>query len=63
MNGDEPHGHSSHAAGGRLCLPESARKVVSRRLAIAKGHLESILKARLGSVHLIWIKSGHRAAA
>lgn len=37
--------HSSHAAGGRLCMPEAARSVVTRRLAIAKGHLESILRA------------------
>ena len=45
MNGKEMHAHSSHAAGGHLCMPEAARKVVARRLAIAKGHLESILRA------------------
>lgn len=45
MNGQEVHAHSSLAAGCRLCMPEAARKVVSRRLAIAKGHLESILHA------------------
>jgi CsoR family transcriptional regulator, copper-sensing transcriptional repressor len=45
MNGKEAHAHSSHAAGGRLCMPEAARRVISRRLAIAKGHLESILRA------------------
>jgi hypothetical protein len=46
-------------------MPESARTVVLRRLAIAKGHLESILDVDrvLGSVHLIWIKSGHSVAA
>jgi len=43
MNGKEVQAHSSHAAGGHLCMPEAARNVVSRRLAIAKGHLESIL--------------------
>lgn len=45
MNGKELHAHSSHAVGGRLCMPEAARSVVTRRLAIAKGHLESILRA------------------
>ena len=45
MNGTEEHAHSAHAAGGRLCMPEAARKVVVRRLAIARGHLESILRA------------------
>jgi len=30
---------------GRLCMPEAARNVVRRRLAIARGHLESILHA------------------
>jgi DNA-binding FrmR family transcriptional regulator len=45
MNGKEAHAHSPHAAGGHLCMPEAARKVVSRRLAIARGHLESILRA------------------
>lgn len=34
-----------HMDGGRLCMPETAREVVTRRLAIAKGHLESILQA------------------
>ena len=34
-----------HAHGGRLCMPEATREVVTRRLAIAKGHLESILQA------------------
>ena len=45
MNGNEVHARPSHAAGGRLCMPEAARKVVTRRLVIAKGHLESILRA------------------
>lgn len=45
MNGKEGRAHLPHAAGGRLCMPESTRKVVTRRLAIAKGHLESILHA------------------
>ena len=33
----------AHCHGERLCMPEGTRKVVTRRLAIAKGHLESIL--------------------
>ena len=45
MNGNEAHVHHPHAAGGRLCMPESTRKVVAHRLAIARGHLESILHA------------------
>ena len=45
MNGEEMHAHHSHAADGRLCMPEATRRVVSRRLAIARGHLESILHA------------------
>ena len=45
MNGNEMHAHHLHAEGGRLCMPEAARKVVTRRLAIARGHLESILHA------------------
>lgn len=44
MNQAEKHEHAQHAE-GRLCMPEAARAVVSRRLAIAKGHLESILQA------------------
>ncbi len=28
-----------------LCMPQGTREVVARRLAIAKGHLESILQA------------------
>lgn len=45
MNGKPAHAPLAHEAGGRLCMPESARKVVARRLAIAKGHLQSILHA------------------
>lgn len=45
MNDVEKHSHAAHGAGGRLCMPEDTRKVVTRRLAIAKGHLESILQA------------------
>ena len=45
MNGEEMHAHHSHASDGRLCMPEATRRVVSRRLAIARGHLESILHA------------------
>lgn len=45
MNDVTKHGHAHHAAGGRLCMPEETRSVVTRRLAIAKGHLESILQA------------------
>ena len=41
----EKHEHAHHAAGGRLCMPEAARSIVRRRLAIAKGHLESILQS------------------
>lgn len=44
MNHVEKHEHAHHGD-GRLCMPEAARNVVSRRLAIAKGHLESILQA------------------
>ena len=40
---NDKHDHSAHAAGDRLCMPEDTRKVVTRRLSIAKGHLESIL--------------------
>ena len=45
MNDTPKHKHAHHEHGGRLCMPEQAREVVSRRLAIAKGHLESILQA------------------
>lgn len=45
MNDKEKGAQQSHAAGGRLCMPEATRRVVARRLAIAKGHLESILHA------------------
>ena len=45
MNDVEKHEHAHHTGGGRLCMPEAARNVVTRRLAIAKGHLESILQA------------------
>jgi DNA-binding FrmR family transcriptional regulator len=43
MNDVHKHEHAGH--GGRLCMPEETRNVVTRRLAIAKGHLESILQA------------------
>ncbi|MEW6688382.1 MAG: metal-sensitive transcriptional regulator [Pseudomonadota bacterium] len=45
MNHAEKHEHAHLHGDGRLCMPEAARAVVSRRLAIAKGHLESILQA------------------
>lgn len=45
MNDVDPHVHASHGSGGRLCMPEATRKIITRRLAIAKGHLESILQA------------------
>jgi DNA-binding FrmR family transcriptional regulator len=45
MNEVHTYAHAQHASGERLCMPEVARKVVTRRLAIAKGHLESILQA------------------
>ena len=44
-NDSETLGNALHPAGHRLCMPEAARKVVAHRLAIAKGHLESILRA------------------
>ena len=34
---DRPH--------ARLCMPEETRKVLTRRLAIARGHLESIVQS------------------
>lgn len=43
MNDVDKHRHAAH--GGRLCMPEETRNVVTRRLAIAKGHLESILNS------------------
>jgi DNA-binding FrmR family transcriptional regulator len=43
MNDVHKHDHAAH--GGRLCMPEETRNIVTRRLAIAKGHLESILQA------------------
>lgn len=42
---DDVHKHHHGAHGGRLCMPEETRNVVTRRLAIAKGHLESILQS------------------
>ena len=35
---------SSCAAPGRLCMPEDVRKRASRRLKIAHGHLDSIVR-------------------
>ncbi|MFC3832487.1 MULTISPECIES: metal-sensitive transcriptional regulator [Deinococcus] len=35
-----PHCHVE----GKLCMPEDARKRASRRLSIARGHLESIVR-------------------
>jgi len=43
--GQEAAAHSAHSNGPHLCMPEATRKIVSRRLAIARGHLESILRA------------------
>lgn len=45
MNKKSKQDVHSHADAGHLCMPEHARNVVSHRLAIAKGHLESILRA------------------
>jgi DNA-binding FrmR family transcriptional regulator len=45
MNNKAMQAQHPHVAGGRLCMPEATRKVVAHRLAIAKGHLESILNA------------------
>ena len=42
---DDVHKHHHGAHGDRLCMPEEARNVVTRRLAIAKGHLKSILQS------------------
>lgn len=35
-----PHCHAE----GKLCMPEDARKRAARRLSIARGHLDSIVK-------------------
>jgi CsoR family transcriptional regulator, copper-sensing transcriptional repressor len=45
LNAEKMEAHAAHHHVGRLCMPETARKVVMRRLAIARGHLESILHA------------------
>ena len=45
MNDQAIPGTPPHPASHRLCMPDAARKVVAHRLAIAKGHLESILRA------------------
>ena len=46
MNDLDKHAHAHHEHGaGRLCMPDETRNVVTRRLAIARGHLESILQA------------------
>ena len=45
MNEQSTPAESPHATGPHLCMPESTRKVVRRRLAIARGHLESILRS------------------
>lgn len=45
MNDKQTQANHSHSGTGRLCMPDAARKVVAHRLAIAKGHLESILRA------------------
>ncbi|ADV65925.1 protein of unknown function DUF156 [Deinococcus maricopensis DSM 21211] len=33
-----------HTTPGHLCMPEDARKRAARRLAIARGHLEGIIR-------------------
>lgn len=40
-----PQGESCHAHEHHLCMPEDARKKAARRLAIARGHLESVRKS------------------
>jgi len=45
MNEQKTQLHSVHQHADRLCMPEGTRKVVGHRLAIAKGHLESIIQA------------------
>ena len=42
---DDVHKRHDGEHGGRLCMPEETRNVVTRRLAIAKGHLESIVQS------------------
>mgnify|MGYP002723877454 CR=1 FL=1 len=39
-----PEGAICHA-GHHLCMPEDSRKSAARRLAIARGHLESIRRS------------------
>lgn len=44
------HDHDAEAgshdhAGHHLCMPEEARKKAARRLAIARGHLESVRRS------------------
>ena len=38
-------GMRSHEHVGHLCMPEDSRKRAARRLAIARGHLESIRRS------------------
>jgi len=45
MNDQPMQAHHSRSGDGRPCMPQAARKVVAHRLAIAKGHLDSILHA------------------
>jgi len=36
--------HAGHGTHAHLCMPEDSRKRASRRLAIARGHVESIIR-------------------
>lgn len=38
-------GTQGHEHAGHLCMPEDSRKRAARRLAIARGHLESIRRS------------------
>lgn len=38
---EKEHSHAGH----HLCMPEDSRKRAARRLAIARGHLESVRKS------------------
>ncbi|GAA5513025.1 hypothetical protein Dcar01_01750 [Deinococcus carri] len=40
-----PHEGTHDHAGHHLCMPEESRKRAARRLAIARGHLESIRRS------------------
>lgn len=43
MKDVKKHDRAHHVAGSGLCMPEATRNAVVSRLAMAKGHLESVL--------------------